>query len=99
MSNEELLILFSMALPPNLKKEVDFMKGENGGKVTFLEVTQYFGNMFTRNRQAALRKKLRELILPNSGKITPQIWREFEIDFRSCIRELTKWGRRKSGNV
>ena len=66
------------------------MKGENGGKVTFLEVTQYFGNMFTRNRQAALRKKLRELILPNSGKITPQIWREFEIDFRSCIRELSQ---------
>ena len=97
VSNEELLILFSMALPPHLKKEVDFMKGEKGGRITFLEVTQQFGALFTRNRQVALRRKLRELTLPNSGKITPQIWREFEIDFRSCIRELPQMGKEEIG--
>ena len=69
------------------------MRGENGGKVTFLEVTQYFNTMYTRNRQAALRKKLRDLSLPNSGKVTPQIWREFEIDFRNCVRELPQIGK------
>ena len=98
VSNEELLILFCMALPPNLKKEVDFMKGERGGKITFFEVTQQFGAMYTRNRQVALRRKLRELILPNSGKITPQIWREFEIDFRNCVRELPQMGKEEIGD-
>ena len=29
-----------------------------------------------------------ELNLLTSGKITPEIWRDFEIDFKTCVREI-----------
>ena len=73
------------------------MKIEREGKLTFLEITQHFSNIFTRNRQATLRKRLAELALPNSGKITPTNWRAFEVEFRNCIRELPHMGREEIG--
>ena len=87
-NREEMLILFTQCLPPNLKKEVEFLKLERGDKITFSEVLQYYSTKYTRNRSTTLRKKLRELNLPTSGKVTPEIWRDFEIDFKTCIREI-----------
>ncbi len=35
--------------------------------------------------------------LPNLGRIPPQIWREVEIDFRNCVRELPHMGKKEIG--
>ena len=93
----EMLMLFSMSLPPHLKREVEFLGNERGDAITFTEIMQHFNALFTRNRATALRRKLRELALPKSGKITPQILRNFEIDFRECVRELPQLSRDELG--
>ena len=76
---------------------MEFLGHERGGNVTFLELMQHFNALFTRNRGTALRRKLRELSLPKSGKITPQILRNFEIDFRECIRESPQLSKEELG--
>ena len=98
-TDAEILILFGSSLPSHMNKEIDFLTSERGGNLTFGEVMQYFNTIFTKNRVAALRKKLREINLPKSGKITPQILRTFEIDFRNCIRELPQLSREEIGEV
>ena len=86
-----------MSLPPHLKKEVECLGHVRGCAVTFTEIMQHFNALFTRNRATALRRKLRELALPKSGKITAQILRNFEIDFRECVRELLQLSRDEQG--
>ena len=77
-TDTETLMLFAMSLPKHLKKEVEFLSHEKGESITFAEVMHHFNSEFTRNRATALRRKLRELGLPKTGKITPQILRTFE---------------------
>ena len=93
IADPELLLLFQMTLPSHMKKEIDFVKSERGGKITFLEAFQHFDNLFGKNLRDALRRRLREIQLSNSGKITPQQWREFEIDFKNCVREMPDMGK------
>ena len=98
-TDAEILILLGSSLPSHMNKEIDFLTCERGGTLTFGEVMQHFNGIFTKNRVAALRRKLREINLPKTGRVTPQILRLFEIDFRNCIRELPQLSRDEIGEV
>lgn len=88
ITDDEILLLFMQAIPPQDKKELDLLKAEKGGKLDFGQVLQHFDSVYDRNQENATRRKLEELQLPNSGRITLRNFENFQREFQAIAHEI-----------
>ena len=83
-----LLSLFEACIPENLREELKLKKKQTGGKVTYAEFLAQLENRFGRNRGAMMRRNWYDVELRNPGKVTAEVWKEFEVRFRSAWLEV-----------
>lgn len=82
------MALFENCLCEDLKNELKLSKQENGGTITF---EQFFLNLQVRyghDSSTTARKKWQEIRVQTQGKLTPDEWRKFAIQFKLAMHEV-----------
>ena len=86
--DQQILALLRNCLCPPLQMQLDLLKKESQGKVTFSEAFAVLENQFGQNRVLVARKNWLAITLQIPGKLSIREWRYFETQFKLALSEI-----------